>query len=1329
MADFGWAYVKGGLLSGSAPPDKSVQFNAGSGQLGGSADLTFDSGSSTLTLSGTLNISGAINTNELNVNVTNHNVTNISATGSTKFGDTVDDLHIFTGSLEISTSANPLKLQGLQLGAPANLSSYVVMDSNYNLVLTSAVGTAQGGTIGAAEDGDYTDGLFEDFVSSTPIGTAVDRFNEILKLIVPSPAPNVDRINYINATGIDTNLSFGTSNAITDYVDVGAVGSLTAKDINELYASQNVDEDYRLGVYNGSQEITGVINFQVSENYKGSYLNFSNNSFGNGDVGTLKLILNGTVLHSIDLSSFVGAGNPNSGSASSFSANGSGFFEVSIAKSATDQTGTSFDIFKHRSAKFVIDPLDQNKGWNYAKVEHQNGSTTYVANYVEWVNDTDSSLYPIGINSSVLNVVGGGSKYLSGVQYFTGSTATLTCKLENLYHNTYPTGNVITFGTTRLNSVSPQSIPIIGIGEDETKELAVTASTTTSTNLLNQDVRMTISATHPFKSAFNSTELIQYNLLVYNNNTANSNTTENFELENYRLINGTYNLQSDVLSAGSWNSQNHMTSSGASGYTDGLLFYNSKLHSPKSGANSGNFAGIANGPTGNPNYSGVTGTRTFFRKIQNTTGASVRDIKITSTKNTAISFGTLGSGNIHFYIKVPGTTGWMDISKEFSYGLITDGYGALIPGADDNVNTGLSDTGNSVHCVTFGTASVANNDYVVIKIEADASWTSYIETLQFQLNASDIVQTLYDSNYINNIDVINTGVAAKLSFGTSNPISGFSSATSSVISRTDYDSNDLFSISSDVRGVFKQLNTYFSGTLNQSTTANLPSYTADSFRAGNTGSLIIEVNGSEVHSVDLASSYSSIDSRTLETGFILSAVQYAETSDGIPDYRRPYRTGTYQIGYLTIGVGYGWNYARIIHRISGLADKVTNYFEWIVDNTSYASTSVADVYLDDTFEEANTYSQSGVKYFVSSPSGAISFKGVRVYENVYSPNANAISLGTLSNGVVSQFHLSGAGVVETTNITSNPYTSLPNLNNQPNCETEFLDVTASITYNGGTSIPDSLGLFSTRRISLTSSIANPIRTSTTQTFSSDIFLVHSGTLNSSTLNSTERFGFETYRLVSGNYASQSDLTSSSNSWDSTITMNNAPTYPNYYRGALTVNGYMFSPTKIGISGDLTSFIGPLSNVNYSSLSGQITYYRLFKNTGLSATSTPTITLYGDANLISKSGAFYTGTLGANKNIQVELKVSYDPNFTGLDDTSTAWGDCIRPYESGTQPTTDGVGIYSGGGSDLNQTVNGSGRSIPLQLQQSQIRSNQYFVVKITAHTSWTGYLSRIDLSY
>ena len=50
--------------------------------------------------------------------------------------------------------------------------------------------------IGAAEDATYTDGLFTDFVTTTPVGHAVDRFNEILKLLVPTPAPDLDDIDY-----------------------------------------------------------------------------------------------------------------------------------------------------------------------------------------------------------------------------------------------------------------------------------------------------------------------------------------------------------------------------------------------------------------------------------------------------------------------------------------------------------------------------------------------------------------------------------------------------------------------------------------------------------------------------------------------------------------------------------------------------------------------------------------------------------------------------------------------------------------------------------------------------------------------------------------------------------------------------------------------------------------------------------------------------------------------------------------------------------------------------------------------------------------------------
>ena len=68
-----------------------------------------------------------------------------------------------------------------------------------------------GTQIGDAEDGSYSDGLFEDFVTTTPIGTAVDRFNEVLKALAPAPAPSLDDINSLQ-TGTNHFLYFGASN-------------------------------------------------------------------------------------------------------------------------------------------------------------------------------------------------------------------------------------------------------------------------------------------------------------------------------------------------------------------------------------------------------------------------------------------------------------------------------------------------------------------------------------------------------------------------------------------------------------------------------------------------------------------------------------------------------------------------------------------------------------------------------------------------------------------------------------------------------------------------------------------------------------------------------------------------------------------------------------------------------------------------------------------------------------------------------------------------------------------------------------------------------------
>lgn len=103
MGEFGWAYVKGTQCGGT---EGSLQFAKEDLCLTGSTALTYNNNAATLTLSGTLNVSGAINTNELNIDVTNKTVTNIEQYGSSTFGDSVDDVHMFTGSLTISGASN-----------------------------------------------------------------------------------------------------------------------------------------------------------------------------------------------------------------------------------------------------------------------------------------------------------------------------------------------------------------------------------------------------------------------------------------------------------------------------------------------------------------------------------------------------------------------------------------------------------------------------------------------------------------------------------------------------------------------------------------------------------------------------------------------------------------------------------------------------------------------------------------------------------------------------------------------------------------------------------------------------------------------------------------------------------------------------------------------------------------------------------------------------------------------------------------------------------------------------------------------------------------------
>lgn len=1248
-----------------------------------------------------------------------------------------------SGTFSLSASSNPMYLHGLQSATLANTSSYLGYDAATGRVIltSSAQGSGTGGGLGAAEDGDYTDGLYTDFTTSTPVGTAVDRFNEVLKILAPSPAPAIRFIDEDIADGATAKLSFGpTPHLVDTFANIGSGAGHAQVDSNGVYGVSYTGEHKRLGVYDGTQIITGFVNANVPRNETNGYIAFASGSFNNGNTGTLKLEVNGAVLHTVNLASLNGTGNPATGSANSLTSN-SGFTNVSINASSFDGNGAEWYIFKHRTAKYKVHTDDQRNGWNYARIVHTIGATNHTTNYLEWANDPSGTVNNLAAaNARIDGISLAGSKYLSGVRYNTAITANYKVDVQNMYQNVYPaSGTPVSFTVSNSSVPADQAVPAIENTNDRNKILSVTASLAANVNsLLSGSLTANVSATHPLKNTLtNAGAATTGNGFLMDNRTlSSSNLSEKFHDESYRKQSGSYDLQANASgNATNWDSTAHMLATGSSGHTDGLLMYDQQLHSPKNSTlpDDGNFSKIINTLGAQPDYSSVSGLRTFYRKVQNTSGAAISDMKITSTKtgSRVVSHAStiLGQANkIKIYAKIPATTGWMDISQDFTYGAVTDGAGALINGASDNNNVGTGQT-NAAHCITFGSASVANNDYVMLRIHAGAHWSGKIAQLDFQLGASD-TSAPSAAPLLDDIEADSVGISdAKLSFGASNAIPNYTPATGSAIGLSDFNSNVNYNSTGNRLGVFAS-KANITGDLNDDVSASGQNYPADSFKDAYTGTLELHVNGRKIHEIDLTSTVNAINNNFNgnSSGFSVSALAWSKTSDLVPDYTKPYRTGTFQVGANEQDLGF--NSAKVVHNLGG-SSYTSNYVEWVVDTDGNAL-AATDVVLAN-FNHGATYYQSGVRYFAGQPTSTYRYRASNVYRNVYQ-NGTAVSFPTTTNCYVNNIRIAGAGISTLDAAVSS--TALPSLNNSADCEVRDLHVTGTVTLDNTTSIKGGLGLFTDLDVTIDSRILHPQKSNLNSAAASKAdFMFYSGTIGSTTLTGEEHFGLETYRVQANAYANQAAVINSAQEWNSQISVNDAGSYSSYADGLVTSNGYLISPLEIGNSGDTRnvadggSLQAPAGSPNYSSLTNATrTYYRYFRNTSGLAKATFTITLYGDANLVAKSGAFNVGTPGANKNINVEVKIPYDPAFTGGDDTSTAWGDCIKPYSAGVQPTSDGVGVYNGGGSDLNQTVGGAGRAIAIQLQQSQIRNNQYFVVKITAHKDWTGYISRIVVS-
>ena len=1221
-----------------------------------------------------------------------------------------------------------------------------------------------GTAIGEAEDGTYTDGLFTDFAIDTPIGTAVDRFNEVLKALAPSPAPSLDDINSLD-TGTNLFLSFGASNnqsaATPAYVSVaGTAGISSAVDVNGAYNVTTSSNNIRLGAFDGDTHISGVLNADVLANSQGNNVqNFPNFSFGDSDAGVLRLNVNGTKIKEIDLTvAFIGSGTSGLGTGSHLDANGSGFNFFSQPTTGTFSNGNPFNSFKHRTGQFIVSSGSQRLGWNYARVLHVKSGSTSTTNYIEWVNDDNSDALSTVGNS--ITFEGSGSVHISGVEYFRSGSAQYRTRVTNAYKYVFDNNN-ITFTTSNSSaessnpsfSISAQSKPTIGGSEDHNKVLHITGSgNLTADFFLSGALTTGINVTHPFKSNLsNAGTSSTTGILMYNLANTSTNTLETFQRENFRIVSGSYNTQTSLVDAGNiWDGTVHMTASNGA-HTNGLQFYNSKLLSPTNTLRSGDFRSTSEGgkldnsPSENPNYSGLSGQRTFYRWFRNTTGFTKHDfeISINGSGTTIVPATTaLNSSRIRVFVKFPsdGTreTGWLDLASEFVLDAYDDNSGAHVATSHMGSASGLSfdSSLNALNRVTFGTVGIDNNEYIGLRIEADATWSGNVDQISVTFGAgTGTVSAVPD---LDDMDCNDTGVTAALSFGASKSISGYTNVGTTAGFSPAIGLNGTYQVETNSnnlrRGVFKK-QTVIEGDLNEDVDAISPDYPANSFSDANSGSLVLEVNGSAVHSVELTGSFNLIGtgepgsgSGTSFTGnsgfFDISVWRPGLFDNNVPLYTEIFRTAKFRV-HTDIQRD-GWNYAQVKH-VGSWGTRSTNYVEWVNDSESQNNNLSSAGNAITQFGDDDIFHLSGVKYFVN-PTGSLETRASNIYKNVYSTAADAVSLTSLTNANAVSIVQKGDGITSTK--TENDGASpLQTLNTNTNSQNEVLHVTGAIQFNQSTSLS---GTFQSAMGASSLSCGgaftfiHPIKNNlVTSTLTTTNMLVYSASDNST--HDTEFFNGEQYRIQSGTFATQNTITAHASAWSSTGSLNDNSEFPGYFSGLMVYGGLLISPLDGGNAGNFrnkheasnaSSFEGPDDNVDYSSLGVDIReYFRYFENTSNNDLARFGITIRGDATIVSRGTS-----KGANKNCTIELKVPGKNEFVDLASAFT--------IGAGDTPGQEGDGCLSG---TLDANIDSGGASNEINFGTNTVLGQSSgpdaIVIRITAHKNWTGYISQIDLRW
>ena len=713
------------VKNSSIGPNK---LNFGSGPFQFNADLlVLNTGT---TYSGATDVGTAIE--ELSNRIDGNFV--LTITGATNIG-------LGQGEVFKAISGHTLQLRSIKQG-----NKIFVTQSGESIIIavTGISATTGTTTIGPAEDGSYSDGLFADFVPTTPIGTAVDRFNEVLKALAPPPAPDLSNVSGVG-TFVSGKLSWGSSKVIAGFTNVGTNAGNAAVDINGNYAISGT----RLGLT--ASPLTGVLNSNVVGG--GGGIPYDNGAFADGDKGKLVMFKNGVVISQLSLSGTTGTTSNNR-------------MSVSAVQAVKFPSGQPLAVFTYRTGTYSIPVSAMTNGYNYIRIIHSGTTFSRQTNFIEWAYDPDTSVIALIAPSGLTGLSLGGSKLISGVNYHTSGNVNYQGTFSNAYKNVFSnSATAIDFpsrenlgamtlmdvtGAGILNRLGSalQTLPDLDIAQTnpQNTNISILATMPINVSLLLGNVgstgriRSAVSVAHPFAAQGFSGGLSTITGFLFNTVTQATNlNNENFDGEVDRLEARDYSLLTYTNVNGgtyTWSSSQNLISGNAQ-HNTGLLVFNGELMYPNAayltstyGITTGNFGAVSFGPVGNPNYTAAAGGRSYYRKFKSVNG---------STQST-LTFTIAHTGVLADFLTSGGTGGvpaGNQIKVEF---LIMRSGGAIHgwanPFASAGNPEGIANTSSShsvgvttVSCTLATTPRVAIGDIVVLRVFVASTYANRMQNM------------------------------------------------------------------------------------------------------------------------------------------------------------------------------------------------------------------------------------------------------------------------------------------------------------------------------------------------------------------------------------------------------------------------------------------------------------------------------------------------------------------------------------------------------------------------------------------------------------------------